>query len=346
MRMTCGCQIIPPKLIDRLARDRRFDAATRRAFADTGRVEALWRGLRGVQSAASQAQRDLLAAQAVSRAKPAISVYDCEHGRSLPGKPISSPGRSSDGTARRTFVETTAVAKFYQVCFGRNSVDDEGMTLLSSIHYGSSYNNAFWDGRQMTYGDGDGQIFLDFTRSTDVIAHELTHGVTQFSARLEYEDQPGALNESVSDVFGSMFRQWRAQQDVEQADWLIGADIMGPAAVARGYACLRDMAQPAAKHCLSPQPAHMRDYVAGGDPHENSGIPNRAFQLCAMALGGQSWQRAGRLWYAALTHPKATPSLGFSGFAKLTRLAATALFATQPAVLQAVNAGWKGVGVK
>jgi Zn-dependent metalloprotease len=346
MRMTCGCQIIPPKLIDRLARDRRFDAATRRAFVDTGRVEALWRGLRGVQSAASQAQRDLLAAQAASRAKPAISVYDCERGRSLPGKPIRNPGRSSDGTARRTFVETTAVAKFYQSCFGRNSVDDEGMTLLSSIHYGSRYNNAFWDGRQMTYGDGDGQIFLDFTLSTDVIAHELTHGVTQFSARLEYEDQPGALNESVSDVFGSMFRQWRAQQDVEQADWLIGADIMGPAAVARGYACLRDMAQPAAKHCLSPQPAHMRDYVAGGDPHENSGIPNRAFQLCAMALGGQSWQRAGSLWYAALTHPKATPSLGFSGFAKLTRLAAAALFATQPAVLQAVNAAWKGVGVK
>jgi Zn-dependent metalloprotease len=346
MRMTCGCQIVPPKLIDRLARDRRLDADTRRAFADTGRVEALWRGVRGVQSAAALAQRGMPRALAAPLARPAVSVYDCEHGRSLPGRPISNPARSTDRTARRTFVETTAVAKFYRTCFGRNSVDNEGMTLLSSIHYGRSYNNAFWDGRQMTYGDGDGQIFLDFTLSNDVIAHELTHGVTQFSAGLEYQDQPGALNESVSDVFGSMFRQWRAKQGAEQADWLIGADIMGPAAVARGYACLRDMAQPAAKHCLSPQPAHMRDYVPGGDPHDNSGIPNRAFHLCAMALGGRSWQRAGKLWYAALTHPQATPSLGFSGFAKLTRQAATALFAAEPAVLKAVNAAWKTVGVK
>jgi Zn-dependent metalloprotease len=346
MRMACGCYIVPPKLIDRLARDRRLDADTRRAFADTGRMEPLWRGLRGVQSAAAMAQRGMLRALVVPAAKPVVSVYDCEHGRSLPGKPVRSPGRSTDSTARRTFVETTAVAKFYQTCFGRNSVDNEGMTLLSSIHYGRSYNNAFWDGRQMTYGDGDGQIFLDFTLSNDVIAHELTHGVTQYSAGLEYEDQPGALNESVSDVFGSMFRQWRAQQGVAQADWLIGADIMGPAAVARGYACLRDMAKPAAKHCLSPQPAHMRDYIAGGDPHDNSGIPNRAFHLCATALGGKSWQRAGKLWYAALTHPQAKPNLSFSGFATLTRQAARSLFTEEPAVLQAVNAAWKAVGVK
>jgi Zn-dependent metalloprotease len=342
----CGCQIVPSKLIERLARDRRLDAATRRKFADTARMEPLWRGLRGVQSVAAMAQRGMLRAPAAPPAKPVVSVYDCQHGRSLPGKPVGNPARSKDRTARRTFVETTAVARFYQSCFDRISVDGEGMTLLSSIHYGRDYNNAFWDGRQMTYGDGDGKIFLDFTLSDDVIAHELTHGVTQFSAGLEYEDQPGALNESVSDVFGSMFRQWRARQDVEAADWLIGADIMGPAATARGYACLRDLARPGAKHCLSPQPAHMRDYIPGGDPHDNSGIPNHAFFLCARALGGRSWERAGRLWYAALTHPKAVPGLGFAAFAGLTRQAARILFPGDPAVLKAVNAAWRAVGVK
>jgi len=341
-----GCRIVPPRLIERLARDRRLDAGTRRAFADTARLEPVWRGLRGVQSVAAMTQRGMLYALAVKPAKPVVSVYDCGHGRSLPGKPVAAPARSKDRTARRTFVETTAVARFFQSCFDRNSVDGEGMTLLSSIHYGSRYNNAFWDGRQMTYGDGDGKIFLDFTLSDDVIAHELTHGVTQFSAALGYEDEPGALNESISDVFGSMFRQWRAGQDVASADWLIGADIMGPAARARGYACLRDLARPGARHCLTSQPAHLRDYIPNGDPHENSGIPNHAFFQCARALGGNSWERAGRVWYAALTDPQAVPDLDFAAFARLTRQAARRLFAADAAVLKAVNAAWRAAGLK
>src|SRR4029077_10081348 len=123
-------------------------------------------------------------------------------------------------------------------------LDDAGMSLLSSVHYSIKYNNAFWNGTQMTYGDGDGAIFVDFTGSTDVIAHELTHGITQFTAALAYSNQPGRLNESMSDVVGSIFRQWRAKQSVTTADWLIGKDIVGPAARARGFTCLRDMANP------------------------------------------------------------------------------------------------------
>jgi hypothetical protein len=226
MRMACGCQIVPPKLIDRLARDRRLDADTRRAFADTGRVEALWRGLRGVRSAAALAQRGMLRALAAPLAKPAVSVYDCEHGRSLPGRPVSNPARSTDRTARRTFVETTAVAKFYRACFGRNSVDNEGMTLLSSIHYGRSYNNAFWDGRQMTYGDGDGQIFLDFLVN-DVA--ELTHGVTQFARpRMRPAGRAQQASRRVWLDVRSGAKQGGSKPTAHRLD------IMGPAAVARG----------------------------------------------------------------------------------------------------------------
>src|SRR5262249_6946296 len=163
-------------------------------------------------------------------------------------------------TAKRAFVETTAVASFYQTLFGRNSVDNAGKTLLSSIHYSVKYNNAFWNGSQMTYGDGDGNIFIDFSMATDVIGHELTHGVTQYRLALNYTSQSGGLNESIPALFGSMFRQWRAGQDVPGADWLIGKEIMGPGALARGFTCLRDMSNPAAKHCLSPQPTKFSQY--------------------------------------------------------------------------------------
>ncbi len=173
---------------------------------------------------------------------PKITVFNCKHGTTLPGIPVAAPG--NDATSKRAFAETAAVAAFYEQLFGRNSVDDAGKTLLSSVHFSVGYNNAFWNGTQMVYGDGDGNIFVDFTKASDVIGHELTHGVTQFSAQLEYSDEPGGLNESVSDVFGSMFKQWRKSQTVDKADWLIGKEIIGPGAKARGFECLRDMSNP------------------------------------------------------------------------------------------------------
>ena len=80
-----------------------------------------------------------------------------------------------------------------------------GFALASSVHYGKKYDNVFWNGRQMVYGDGDGQFFRSFTRSVDVIGHELTHGVVQFEANLDYQGQPGALNESFSPMFLALF---------------------------------------------------------------------------------------------------------------------------------------------
>jgi len=216
---------------------------------------------------------------------------------------------------------------------------------MSSIHYGVRYDNAFWNGAQMTYGDGDGQVFTDFTKSDDVIGHELTHGVTQFTAGLDYSDESGALNESISDAFGAMFHQWRRKQTVVQADWIIGAGVLGPVAIAKGYTCLRNMAKPGSPQCLSPQPSQYNEYISGGDPHENSGIPNHAFYLAAMTIGGRSWEKAGKVWYAALTSTNAHPSMDMNEFATLTRAAARSLFPRDSDVYRGVDDAWTRVGI-
>jgi len=342
----CPCFIIPAKLLRKLSHDKRLSAATRKAFADTARFENEWRKSRDVKSLVSMsAQKMLPSALAASVTPPATPVFDCQHHNTLPGVSISSPGSSSDQTCKRAFTETKAVAKFYRSVFSRNSIDDAGMALISSIHYSVNYNNAFWNGSQMTYGDGDGNIFIDFTKGNDVIGHELTHGVTQYTLGLTYQNQPGGLNESISDVFGSMFRQWQAKQNVHQADWLIGKDIMGPAAVARGFTCLRDMSNPAAAHCLSPQPTKFSQYHNGMDPHDSSGIPNFAFYKAAMAIGGKSWVVAGKIWFQALTKFGPSPNMTMKQFASRTRKLAGTLFTSRPAVKKAVDDAWKAVGL-
>jgi Zn-dependent metalloprotease len=342
--------IVPTAVLTRLADDSSIPEESRQALLDSAAVEPAWRELRDAHTEATQAR--LLAngitsfrLAGVLASVPAVTVYDCKNTQSLPGSPVSNPGKSSDATAKRAFDTTHAVVDFYQKCFGRNSVDDAGMTLMSSIHYGVRYDNAFWNGSQMTYGDGDGKVFTDFTKSDDVIGHELTHGVTQFTAGLAYADEPGALNESVSDVFGAIFHQWRRQQTVAQADWLIGAGVLGSVAIDKGYTCLRNLAKPGLRQCLSPQPSNYRDYISGGDPHENSGIPNHAFYLAATTIGGQAWEKAGKVWYAALTSDKAGPSTGFSQFAALTRAAARSLFPRDTDVYRAVDDAWTRVGI-
>jgi Zn-dependent metalloprotease len=345
-----GRFIVPTGVLLRLAEDDSLTEESRQALLDSAVMEPSWRELRSAHTEATQASFLAIGITSLRLAGvlapvPAVTVYDCKNTKSLPGSPVSNPGSSADLTAKRAFDTTHAVVDFYRECFSRNSVDDAGMTLMSSIHYSVRYDNAFWNGSQMTYGDGDGQVFTDFTKSDDVIGHELTHGVTQFTAGLDYSDEPGALNESVSDVFGSIFHQWRQKQTVAQADWLIGPGVLGPVALAKGYTCLRDMAAPGSRHCLSPQPSRYSDYVDGGDPHENSGIPNHAFYLAATAIGGHAWEKAGKVWYAALTSRKAQPSTGFGDFAALTRAAAKSLFPRDINVYRGVDDAWTKVGI-
>jgi Zn-dependent metalloprotease len=344
----CCCFIIPLKVLKRFARDPKLPRKTREAFANAAKFEPEWRKVRIARAHLVAAARAILPTgmtAAAAAQPPAVTVFNCANSNTLPGSPVANPGSSSDGSAKRAFTEATAVADFYEQVFGRNSVDNAGMTLISSIHYSVNYNNAFWNGSQMVYGDGDGNIFIDFTNSNDVIGHELTHGVTQFSAGLAYINQPGGLNESISDVFGSMFRQWQARQEVTQADWLIGSEIMGPVAKARGFTCLRDMSNPAATHCLSPQPTKFSQYHDGMDPHESSGIPNLAFCKAATAIGGNSWEKTGKIWYQALTGFPASPNMKMKMFANRTRQLAGSLFSGQPAVKTAVDQAWRAVGL-
>ena len=134
------------------------------------------------------------------------TIYNAGNAENLPGKVARLEGGKSVGgkPVSEAYDYSGDTYKFYNDVFDRNSIDARGMRLDSSVHYGEEYNNAFWNGTQMVYGDGDGEIFDRFTKCLDVIGHELTHGVTQYEAALEYEGQAGALNESFSDVFGTL----------------------------------------------------------------------------------------------------------------------------------------------
>ncbi len=199
--------------------------------------------------------------------------------------------------------------------------------MLATVHYQRNYDNAFWNGAQLVFGDGDGRTFDRFTKPVDVLGHELTHAVTEHTAGLVYEGQSGALNESVSDVFASCLKQRLLGQDAVAGDWLIGAGLFLPGVQARA---LRDMAHPGTAYDdpvlgKDPQPGHMDDYVDTTDDHGgvhlNSGIPNRAFQLAATAIGGSSAEGAGRIWYAALTGGLSSRA-DFAAFAAATVAAA------------------------
>ena len=341
----CTCFIIPRDVLTQLSQDPELEAEVRKNFLDTAQISHEIRQLRvqaaqltSVATAHATALTDLAAA-------PTVTVYDCKHSTTLPGTPVPNPGSSSDTTAKRAFGETTAVAKFYKDVFKRNSIDDHGMTMMSSIHYSTNFNNAMWNGSQMLYGDGDGKLFVDFTNGDDVIGHELTHGVTQHSLQLAYSGDAGGLNESMSDCFGSMFRQWEKKQDVNAADWLIGHEIMGPTAKAKGFTCLRDMANPAAKHCLAPQPTQYSQLTSGMDPHFTSGPPNLAFYTACKQFGGKSWETIGQVWYRALTGFGPTPNMKMKPFADRTRQVAHTMYSGTPAVAAAVDQGWKHVGL-
>ena len=341
--MTCICFIIPADALKRLASDRDLPAHVRERAQHSAQVSNAMRKLRE-QALELTIVASAVAAPARALAKtPAITVYDCQHHQTLPGALVETPGRAQDATAKRAYRETSALAKFYRSAFKRNSIDDAGMTLQSSVHYGVDYDNAMWNGTQMVYGDGDNSLFVDFTNGNDVIGHELTHGVTQHSLQLGYSADAGGLNESLSDCFGSMFRQWQAKQDSANADWLIGSDILGPVAKDKGYTCLRNMADPSNKHCVAPQPSNYSKVTAGMDPHYTSGPPNLAFCLACKAVGGNSWETVGKVWYRAMTGFGPSPRLSLAAFAARTRQLGTSMF--DKSVGLAIDAAWRQVGL-
>ncbi|WDH79071.1 M4 family metallopeptidase [Microbacterium esteraromaticum] len=282
-------------------------------------------------------------------AAPTRTIFDAQNTERLPGVRVRGEDDPpvSDKTVNEAFDGLGATFDLLLDAFGRDSLDGAGAALNATVHYGVDYDNAFWDGSRMVFGDGDGEVFGGFTRSVSVIAHELGHGVIQSSAGLIYQGQPGALNESVADVLGALTEQHLQGQAAHEASWLVGEGIFTDAVHGRA---LRDMLHPGTAYDddelgRDPQPAHMRDYVHtaedNGGVHINSGIPNRAFALAARTLGGYAWEGAGQVWYRTLTGGLPADA-DFVQFAERTLIEASTV---GDAVERAVREAWIAVGV-
>ena len=334
------CQIVPPYLLEKIATSHPDDHAcgcSRRTLE----IDDELRTRRATTPPASPRP-------SAAAAKP-FSVFTARNGADLPGDLLRAAGdpASGDQAADEAYAGVDGSLKLFAEVYGRSSYDGKGAPVDATVHYEQDYDNAFWNGTQLVFGDGDGRVFGRFTKPVDVLGHELTHAVTQYTANLTYQGQSGALNESISDVFGSCLKQRLLGQTADEADWLIGEGIFLPSV--KGKA-LRSMAAPGTAYDdpslgKDPQVANMSDYVDtqddNGGVHTNSGIPNKAFELAATAMGGHSWDGAGQVWYAALTSGIGADT-DFAGFAAATAEAARAV---SQSAGSAVESAWQQVGV-
>lgn len=362
------CGIVPPHLLQHLAQDADPQVArmARRSLQSRQRVGGL-RRVRGssgsgrstpgatgfVPGNLTGAVTEAEAPAATGTPTPERRIHDAEHTTELPGTLVRAEGAepTGDESVNEAYDGLGHTFDLLAAVYGRNSLDDEGLPLIATVHYDRDFANAFWDGAQMVFGDGDGEIFSSFTDSLDVIAHELAHGLTQYTAGFTYVAQPGALNESVSDVFGSLVKQRLLGQSAEEADWLIGEDIFVPGVNAKA---LRSMKAPGTAYDdpvlgKDPQPADMAGFVRtnqdNGGVHINSGIANRAFYLAATAIGGHAWERAGQIWYDALLDPATRANTDFAAFAQITRDVAARRYGSDGPEAKAVAEAWTTVGV-
>lgn len=343
--------ILPPYMLSSMSNQ---GSPRQRAWAlKTMAVDSTFRALRASRAmpmAALKGRRSALMAEGEKQR----TIYTAGNQETMPGTVVRQEGAAASGDAAvdEAYDGLGATFDLYWEVYERNSIDDEGLPLDATVHYGTDYNNAFWNGQRMVFGDGDGELFNRFTVSIDVMGHELTHGVVEDEAQLVYFFQAGALNESNADVFGSLVKQKLLNQTADQADWLIGSGLL--ASSVQGVA-LRSMKAPGTAYDdpvlgKDPQPAHMRDYVwtfeDNGGVHINSGIPNHAFYLTAVQIGGHAWEKAGRIWYETLRDPRLRPNASFSRFARLTVDVAGGLYGSRSAEQNAVRNGWAEVGIR
>jgi Zn-dependent metalloprotease len=305
-----------------------------------------------LQTSRLRGQREILGQTFVAAAEGGLhrSIFDAQHGSTGNGVPARQEGAapSADRSVNEAYDGFGATYKLYHEVFGRDSIDGKGLRIIGVVHFGVDYNNAFWNGSRMMFGDGDGQAFVGFTKALDVIGHELTHGVTEFTCNLEYHRQSGALNESMSDVFGSLVKQYALGQSAKDADWLIGAGILGPAL--QGVA-LRSMKAPGTAFADDDQPTTMAGYVESPDTdhgdwggvHRNSGIPNHAFYLAAVGIGGNAWEGAGHVWYDTLLNLNSKSN--FADCATVSYQVAGHRFGSKSKVQQEVGNAWAAVGI-
>ncbi|MDP2819040.1 MAG: M4 family metallopeptidase [Polaromonas sp.] len=354
----CACFAVPAKLARKLAS--RAQASEQHQLHGHIEAAARLRTLRGVAS--TRATHPALPGAQASELNYQRVVFDLAQGVDLPGHPVRDEGGKPvpDAAANHVYDNTGITLDFYLKVFGRRSIDNCGSRVESSVHFGQNFGNAMWTGKSMVYGDGD-QNVSGFPAALDIIAHELTHGVTQHMIKgglgvvpvapkdREFKEQThdlrgqsGALNESFSDVVGSMVKQWHAGQDVTKANWLLGEHLLA-ARHGRAIRSLKDPGNRALTWYEDEQYKSMDDYADGADVHDSSGVPNHAFYLAAQHLGGFSWEKTGAIWYEAFA--KLTPAATFKDAARVTRQVASQRFGVGSKEHKAVTSAWQAVKV-
>ena len=243
---------------------------------------------------------------------------------------------------------------YYKNVHGRNGIFGTGAGSYNRVHYGNGYVNAFWDGTKMTYGDGDGVDYGPLV-SLDVAGHEMSHGVTEHSANLTYSGESGGLNESTSDIFGTLVEFYAANAN-DPGDYLIGEEFD-----LANHLGFRRMDKPssdgASYDCYTP-------LIGQDDVHYSSGVGNHFFYLLAEGSGaktiggvahnsptcngstvtGIGRDAAGKIWYRALT-VYMTSSTNYAGARTASLNAARDLYGAGSTQYNAVAAAWSAVSV-
>jgi Zn-dependent metalloprotease len=303
--------------------------------------------LRGERNIRGLLPLNLLGSTQLVAAKKDRRIYDAKNSfrRAHPSDLVQTEGGSYNGSpeaqedAKFAYEFAGATYDFYNKIFERNSIDDNGLVLHSTVRFRLGWINAMWDGSTMSYGDR-------MSKCIDVVAHELTHGVTQYEAGLIYENESGALNEHFSDVMGILVKQWSLNQSATDSNWLIGENIVP------GLTAIRSMKDPGSlegddqvnenNEPIDHYDKIYRGLADHGGVHKNSGIPNKAFYLAATNIGGNAWEKVGSIWYIALRdrlHPTST----FQEAADITYKIATEYHDHD--VQKAIKQAWKDVGI-
>src|SRR5690554_5512146 len=339
------CSIVPPYLLLRIAESQEPRLAGAAAAARRALLHDIpLRNLRGVAAERPEAP-----------GPPGLhrTISTADHTETLPGRVVRAEGdgATGDNATDEAYDGLGHTYSFFSAAYSRASIDNASRPLDGTVHYGDAYDNAFWDGARMVFGDGDGEVFNRFTLSLSVIGHELVHGMTQYTTNLVYQGQSGALNESISDVFGALVEQYAAGHTTATASWLIGEGLFTD--LVQGSA-IRSLKAPGTAYDddvlgKDPQPDHMDAFITttddNGGVHLNSGIPNQTFYLTASALGGFAWERAGQIWYDAITAGTLPAASDFTLFAAATADAASARFGHGSEEHRAVSRAWQSVGV-
>lgn len=278
-------------------------------------------------------------------------VYNSGGQQALPGQLlIKEGGSSADATASDAYKFAGVTYNFFKAKFGRDSFNGSGAALHSSVHFGYKYVNAYWDGSQMVYGDGDGVYASAFARDQDVVVHELTHAVTQYEANLVYQGQSGALNEAYSDIMAAAADAYAAG-GVRAATWNLAEAIWTPG---KAGDAMRYMNNPTKDgQSTDYYPERYTGKEDNGGVHLNSGIANLAFYLTV--AGGKhprgktstvvpalGIDKGAAIYYRALTEYLSSNAT-FQDARNATAQAATELYGADAAA--AVHAAWTAVGV-